>query len=120
MITYFEHFTTFDVLKDHILSLIRPEAKFIYGLHDSIDLRYLFPIEGPLRRHKIRHLSIHPLISVTVIKTLKIHVIFYFPYVNQRAALVISVNEILRRKFKSTQEPSAIVSIWSRMYIFFG
>ena len=49
MITHFEHFPTFDVLKDRILSLIRPEAKFIYGLQDPIGLRYLFPIESKFK-----------------------------------------------------------------------
>ena len=42
-------------------------------------------------------------------------------YINQRAALVISVNEVLRKKqFKSTWEPSAIVFIWLRIYTFYG
>ena len=40
MITHFEHFPTFDNLKKHMLSLIRPEAKC--GIHDSIGLRFLF------------------------------------------------------------------------------
>ena len=41
MITHFEHFPTFANLKKHMLSLIRPEAKLIYGIHDSIGLRFV-------------------------------------------------------------------------------
>ena len=103
MITHFEHFPTFDNLKKHMLSLIRPEAKLIYVIHDSIGLRYLFQLRvslSSLRSLKRRHNFIdtssdichcHQGIQDTN------HFLFSCPtYVNQRATLVISVNEILR------------------------
>ena len=41
-----------------MLSLIRPEAKLIHGIHDSIGLRYLFQLRvslSSLRSHKRCH-----------------------------------------------------------------
>ena len=47
-----------DILKGHILSLIRPEKKYIFNIHDPTGLRYLFYLRvnlKPLRSHKHRH-----------------------------------------------------------------
>ena len=103
MITHFEHFPTFDNLKKHMVSLIRPEAKLIYGIHDSIGLCYLFQLRvslSPLRSHKRHHIFIDTPSDICHcnqgIEDTN-HSLFSCPtYVNQRAALVISVNEILR------------------------
>ena len=34
----------FNILKDHILSLIRHTPKGIFGVHDPLGLRYLFQL----------------------------------------------------------------------------
>ena len=48
----------FNILKDHILSLIRPTPKSIFGVHHPLGFRYLFQLRvnaSPLRSHKIHH-----------------------------------------------------------------
>ena len=57
-ITHFQDVPTFIRLKAHILSLIRPKAKSIFGIHDPLGLRYLFQMRvnlSPLRSHKKQH-----------------------------------------------------------------
>ena len=57
-ITHFDHFSTFDGLKDHVIALFRPGAKAIFGLHDPIGLRLLFQLRvslSPLLSHKKRY-----------------------------------------------------------------
>ena len=44
IVSNFENLPTFEGLKDHIVSLIRPEAKPIFGLHDPPNLRYIFQL----------------------------------------------------------------------------
>ena len=86
-----------------MLSLIRPEAKLIYGIHDSIGLHCLFQLRvslSSLRSHKRRHNFIDTPSDICHcnqgIEDTN-HFLFSCPtYVNQRAALVIGVNEILR------------------------
>ena len=54
-ITHFEHFPTFDGLKDQLIASSRPDAKPIFGLHDPIGLRLLFQLRvslSPLLSHK--------------------------------------------------------------------
>ena len=79
-ITHFEHFPTFDGLKDHLIALLRPDAKSIFGLHDPIGLRLLFQLRVSLSPflNKKRYNFIDTLISVIVIKVLRIQVISYF------------------------------------------
>ena len=58
IISHFEHFPTFDNLKEHVLSLFRPKSKSIFGVHDPIGLRYLFKLRvslSLLRSHKSRN-----------------------------------------------------------------
>lgn len=58
IVSNFENLPTFDGLKDHIISLIRPEAKSMFGLHDPSNLRYIFQLRvglSHLRSHKKRH-----------------------------------------------------------------
>ena len=48
--------TTFNILKDHISSLIGPKPTF--GVHDPLELRHLFQLRvnlNPLRSHKSHH-----------------------------------------------------------------
>ena len=83
IISHFEDFPSFDSLKDHVLSLVRPVNKSMFGVHDPLGLRYFFQFRvslSPLRSHKSRHnfISLIPLlISVIVNKASKIQVIFY-------------------------------------------
>ena len=44
-ITHFEHFPTFDGLKEKIIALLLTDAKSIFGLHDHIGLRLLFQLK---------------------------------------------------------------------------
>ena len=86
-----------------MLSLICPEAKLIYGIHDSIGPCYLFQLRASLsslRSHKRRHNFIDTPSDICHcnqgIEDTN-HFLCSCPtYVNQRAALVVSVNEILR------------------------
>ena len=58
VITHFKDIPSIDILKDHILSLIRPEKKNIFGNHDPSGLRSLFQLRvglSSLRYHKKRH-----------------------------------------------------------------
>ena len=58
IISHFEDFPSFDCLKDHVLPLVRPVNKIIFGVHDLLGLRYLFQLRvslSPLRSHKSRH-----------------------------------------------------------------
>ena len=85
-----------------MVSLIRPEAKLIYVIHDSIGLRYLSQLRvslSSLRSHERRHNFIDTPSDICHcdqgIEDTN-HFLFACPTnVNQRAALVISVDEIL-------------------------
>ena len=47
-----------DIFKRHILSLVRPEKRSIFGIHDPSGLRILFQLRvglSTLRYHKKRH-----------------------------------------------------------------
>ena len=58
VITHFNNIPSFGNLKEHIRSLIRPEKKNIFGIHDPSGVRYLFQLRvglSPLRYHKNRH-----------------------------------------------------------------
>ena len=56
--TYFKTIPSMDIFKRHSLSLIRPEKKSIFGIHDPSGLRILFQLNvglSTLRCHKKRH-----------------------------------------------------------------
>ena len=44
VITHFDNIPSINILKDHILSLIRPKKKNIFGIHDPLGLRYLLQL----------------------------------------------------------------------------
>ena len=57
-IVHFPNIPSINILKSHILSLIRPEKKSIFNIHDPLGLRYLFHLRvglSPIRSHKNRH-----------------------------------------------------------------
>ena len=41
VIIHFDNIPSIDILKDHILSLIHPKGKYIFGIHDTLGLRSL-------------------------------------------------------------------------------
>ena len=58
VIIHFGDIPSFNVLKNHILSLIRPKIKCIFGIHDPLGLRYILQLRvglSFLRYHKNRH-----------------------------------------------------------------
>ena len=58
IIKNFKDFPSIDILKDHIVFLIRPKTKSTFGIHDPVGLQYLFQLRvsvSPLRSHKWRH-----------------------------------------------------------------
>ena len=83
VISHFENIPSINILKDHILSLIRPKKKNNFGIHDPLGLRYLLQLRvglSFLRCHKknVTISSIPLLIYVFVIMELKILIISYF------------------------------------------
>ena len=58
VIGHFPNIPSINILKGHILSLIRPVKRSIFNRHDPIGLRYLFYLKvglSPLRSHKTHH-----------------------------------------------------------------
>ena len=58
VIGYFPKIPSINTLKTHILSIIRPEKKNIFNIHDPLGIRYLFYLRvglSPLKSHKKRH-----------------------------------------------------------------
>ena len=57
VIIHFDNIPSINILKDHILSLIGPKGKNIFGIHDPLGLRYLQLRVGLsfLRCHKKYH-----------------------------------------------------------------
>ena len=41
VITHFDNIPSINILKDHLVSLIRPKKKNIFGIHDPLGLPYL-------------------------------------------------------------------------------
>ena len=104
IITHFEDFPSIISLKKHIVSLIRPETKIIFGLHDPIGLRYLFQLRvslSPLRSHKRRHnFDDTPSEKCHCNQGTEdtCHFLFSCPsYAFQRSALLTSVDDILQK-----------------------
>ena len=90
-----------DLLKNDIISLIRPESKSFFNIHDPTGLRYLFQLRlrlSPLKGHKHCHNFIDtPSGTCQCNKCIEdIQVIFYFLALPvQRVTLVTRVKEIL-------------------------
>ena len=58
VIAHFPNIPSITILKGHIISLVRPEKKTIFNIHDPVGLRYLFHLRvglSPLRSHKNLH-----------------------------------------------------------------
>ena len=92
------------ILKNDILSFIRPESESFFKIHDNVGLRNLFQLRvglSPLRGHKCCHNFIDTRSSICHCNQGiedPNHFLFSCPfYTNLRATLVTSVNEILHR-----------------------
>ena len=104
VIKHFPNFPSISILKAHILSLIRPQKKTIYNIHDPLGLRYLFYLRvglSPLRSHKKRHGFGDSLVDVCNcnygIEDTK-HFLLLCPlFITQRATLMASVTIILHK-----------------------
>ena len=100
IITHFDNIPSINILKNHILSLIRPKKKNIFGIHDPLGLRYLLQLRvglSSLRYHK----KYHNFIDTPSDKCLcnndiedTNHFLFSCP---QRATLASSVIQILQK-----------------------
>ena len=44
VIIHSDNIPSINILKDHIVSLIRPKGKHIFGIHDPLGLRYLIQL----------------------------------------------------------------------------
>ena len=58
IITHFDNIPSINILKDHILSMIRPKKKNIVGIHDPLGLQYILQLRvglSFLRYHKKCH-----------------------------------------------------------------
>ena len=104
IITHFVNIPSINILKDHLLSLIRPKKKNIFGIHDPLGLRYLTQLRvglSFLRYHK----KCHNFIDTPSDKCLCTHGIedtnhFLFSctfFAAQRATLASSVIQILQK-----------------------
>ena len=104
IISHFEDFPSYVSLKNHIISLFRPNAESVFGVHDPVGLRCLFQLRlslSPLRSHKKHHNFIDTPSDIChcsegVEDTS--HFLFFCPaYVMHRETLITSVNEILHK-----------------------
>ena len=91
------------LLKWDIISLIRPESKSLFKIHDPVGLRYLFQLRislSPLKAHKWRHNFSDTISGICDCKQdieSTSHFLFSCPfYATQRATLITSINVILQ------------------------
>ena len=104
IITYFENIPSFSILKNHILTLIRPKKKSIFGIHDPQGLRKLFQLRvglSPLRHHKKCHNFIDTPSDICFchqgIEDTKHFLFSCTLFANQRLTLIATITEILRK-----------------------
>ena len=105
IIFQYKEVSSIGILKNDILSLIRPESKRFFKIHDTVGLLYLFQLRVGLSPMK----EVTNFVTPSLIPPSGIchcnqgiedtnHFLFSCPfYTNLRATLVTSVNEILHR-----------------------
>ena len=104
VITHFDNIPSINILKDHILSLIRPKKKNIFGIHDPLGLRYLLQLRvglSFLKHHKKSHNFIDTPSDICLcnhgIEDTN-HFLFLCPlFAPHRATLASSVIQILQK-----------------------
>ena len=104
IITYFENIPSYSILKNHLLTLIKPKKKSIFGIHDPQGLRKLFQLRvglSPLSYHKRCHNFIDTpsdnCFCHQGIEDTKHFLFSCILFVNQRATLIATITEILRK-----------------------
>ena len=116
IITNFETMPTFGVFKSHLISLVRPNLKSTFDLHDPVNLRYLFQLRlglSQLRYHKKRHNFADTPSDICLcnegIENIS-HFFLYCPfYITHRESLTSSVNDILtRNNLTIPQDPTEL------------
>ena len=122
VIVHFPSIPSINILKSHILSLIRPVKKSIFNIHDPVGLRYLFYLRvglSPLKSHKNRHgFADTPFDNCLCNHGVEDTNHFLFScslYAIQRATLIASVTAILQNYNLETLvfKPIAFVLIWT-------
>ena len=99
------------ILKNDILSLICPESKSFFKIHDTVGLRYLFQLRVGLSHNFIDTPCSICHCNQGIEDTN--HFLFSCPfYINLRATLVTSVNEILESQLESFRKSIATIFIW--------
>jgi len=104
VITFFPNIPSINILKNHIFSLVRPDKKDTFNIHDPVGIRYLFYLRvglSPLRHHK----NIHGFLDTPFANCLcnqgiedTDHFLLVCPfYDTQRLILVTRVREILQQ-----------------------
>ena len=102
LISHFSVMPTIGVFKAHLISLIRPDPKSTFNIHDPIGLHCLFMLRlglSPLRSHKFCHNFLDTLSDIcfcTLATEDTEHFLLYCPfYADKRVPLVSSINEIV-------------------------
>ena len=104
IIKHFETMPLISKLKEHLLSLFRPNIKSTFNRYDPIGLRYIFQLRlrlSPLRNHKWRHNFIGTISNICIcnqgIENID-HFLFPCPlFITQRPSLITTVNEIAQK-----------------------
>ena len=124
-IKHFDDVLSFDILKKHINTFFRPTTKSIFGIHDPVDLRYLFELRvrlSPLRSHKFRHnFTDTPFEICRCNQGIEDtnHFLFLCPnYATPRATLAASITNITEKQPELFRKPIEIVFIWTSIHNF--
>ena len=104
IIPNFEYLPSFERLKNHLISMIRPKLRSTFDLHDSIYLRHLFQLRlglSHLRYHKKRHNFADTPSDICLcmrgVEDTNRFLFFCSLFITHRETLTASINEILRR-----------------------
>ena len=118
IISSFEHFPTFDVLKNHIISLIRPCAKSTFGVFDPSNLRVgLSHLRSHKKRHNFKDTPSDMCLCKQGVEDTG-HFLLFCPFYNpHRMTLTNSVDEILRKNNLNTVEHSVQLFLYGHPLI---
>ena len=119
IISNFEDPPSFERLKSHIISLIRPKIRSTFNIHNPSHLRYLFQLRvglSHLKHHKKDHNfadtpSAKCLCGIGTEDTLH-YLLFCQFYTNHRTALTTCVEEILCRNNINIPNNSAVLYLY--------
>ena len=104
IIPNFEYLPSFERLKNHLISLIRPKLRSTFDLHDSIYLRHLFQLRvglSHLRYHKNRHNFANTSSDICLymrgVEDTSHFLLFCLLFITHRETLTANISEIPRR-----------------------